>query len=119
MLTEEYSDEDEKQNPSPMSEAITEKKINKEEKEKCNCSEGCSKGCCSCFKLGSGCHSSCGCGSSCENMFNHLKYFFGENCNYSAHPCFVKWLSKKAKNADELKTMDRFALYRRIKRSPK
>jgi hypothetical protein len=114
MSSEEYSDEDEQQNLGPKSGKITEKNPNYEKKDKCNCSKGCSKRSCSCFKFGSGCNSSCGCSSSCENMFNHLEYFFGENQKSSANPCFAKWLVKKAKNTDGLKAIDRYELHRRI-----
>jgi hypothetical protein len=48
-------------------------------------------------------------------MFNHLDYFFGENKKYSAHPCFSKWLVENAKNADELKMIDRDDLYQCIR----
>jgi hypothetical protein len=110
MSDDEYSDDNEQENMGPMGGEITEENPNKEKKEKCDCAKGCSKRSCSCFKFGSGCNSSCGCGSSCENMFNHLEYFFGENAKCSAHPCFSKWLVKKAKNTDGLKTINRYAL---------
>jgi hypothetical protein len=105
----------EQQNMGRMAGVITEKNPNDNEKSKCNCSKGCSKRICSCFKFGRGCNSSCGCGSSCQNMFNHLDYFFGENKKYSAHPCFSKWLVQNAKNADELKMIDRNDLYQCIR----
>ncbi|CAF0779286.1 unnamed protein product [Adineta steineri] len=108
MSSEEYSDEDDQQSPTSVD--ITEENPNKEKKEKCSCTKGCSKRSCSCFQFGSGCNSSCGCSSSCENMFNHLEYFFGEDTKLSAHPCFTKWLIKKAKNTDGLKTINRRAL---------
>jgi hypothetical protein len=116
---EEYSDADEQQNMDLMNDEITEKNIDEEKKAKCDCSKECSKGSCSCFKSGSGCNSSCGCGSSCQNMFNHLQYFFGENSKCSGNLCFANWLVKKGKNGDGLKTIDRYALFRRIKRCPK
>ncbi len=109
--------EDEQQNTGRMAGKITEKNPNEEEKSKCNCTKGCSKRFCSCFKFGSGCNSSCGCGTSCQNMFNHLEYFFGENKKCTAHSCFSKWLVQNAKNGDELKMIDRYELYRRIIRS--
>jgi hypothetical protein len=105
MSNDEYTDDDD-----PSSVDITEDNPNTAKKEKCNCKEGCSTRSCSCFKFGSGCNSSCECSLSCENMFNHLEYFFGENNKYSAHPCFTKWLVKKAKNTDGLKTINRRAL---------
>jgi hypothetical protein len=114
MWNEEYSDEDEQENMGPMTGEITEKNPNEEKKDKCSCTKGCSKRSCSCFKFGSGCNSSCGCSSSCQNMFNDLEYFFGENEKCSAHPCFSKWLVKKVKNADELKMIDRYQLHRHI-----
>ena len=107
MSSDEYSTEDEEQN---IGDEITENNPNKQKKEKCDCTNECSKRSCSCFKFGSGCNASCGCGSSCDNMFNHLEYFFGENAKCSAHPCFSKWLVKKAKNTDGLKSINRFAL---------
>jgi len=114
MWYEEDSDEDEQQNTGPMKGKITEKNPNYEKKDKCNCSKGCSKRSCSCFKFGSGCNSSCGCGESCQNMFNHLEYFFGENTKCSANPCFSNWLVNNAKNADELKKIDRDTLHQHI-----
>jgi hypothetical protein len=92
---------------------------NNEKKDKCGCTTGCSKDTCSCFKFGSGCNSSCGCESSCQNMFNHLEYFFGENNKCAANPCFTLCLMKNAKDADELKTIDREKLCRRIMRCAK
>ncbi len=114
MLYEEDSDSDEQENSGPMSGKITEKNPNYEKKEKCGCAKRCSKRSCSCFKFGSGCNSSCGCGSSCQNMFNHLEYFFGENNKCTANPCFSNWLVKNAKNADELKKIDRDELHKSI-----
>ena len=114
--------DDEQQNLETMNDKMAEINLNLNDekyKDKCNCTEGCSERSCSCFKYGSVCNSSCGCGTSCQNMFNHLDYFFGENTKYGASPCFAKWLMKNAKNADELKLIDRNALRRRIKRSPK
>ncbi|CAF1463749.1 unnamed protein product [Rotaria sordida] len=107
MSSDEYFEEDEEQDTL---DEITENNPNKEKKDKCTCTKECSTCSCSCFKFGSGCNSSCGCSSSCENMFNHLEYFFGENTKYSAHPCFAKWLVKKAKNTDGLKTINHGAL---------
>ncbi len=106
--------EDKQRTTGPMSGRITEKNPNEGKKGKCNCSKGCSKRSCSCFKFGSGCNSSCGCGLSCQNMFNHLEYFFGEDNKCAAHPCFSKWLVKNAKNADELQMIDRDELRRTI-----
>ncbi len=60
MYYDEDSDENEQQNTNRMNGQIT------ETKNKCNCTKGCSKRICSCFKFGSGCY------SSCRNMFNHL-----------------------------------------------
>jgi hypothetical protein len=114
MWYEDDSYEDEHQNTRRMSSEITEKNPNEKTKEKCNCSKGCSKRSCSCFKFGSGCNSSCGCGLSCQNMFNHLEYFFGENEICAANPCFANWLVQRAKNADEFKMIDRDQLRRRI-----
>ncbi|CAF1362301.1 unnamed protein product [Rotaria sordida] len=107
MSSDEYFEEDEEQGTF---DEITENNPNKEKKDKCTCTKECSTCSCSCFKFGSGCNSSCECSSSCENMFNYLEYFFGENTKYSAHPCFAKWLVKKAKNTDDLKTINRGAL---------
>jgi hypothetical protein len=112
MSDEEDSDKDEQQN-------IDEKNLNENKKNKCQCTEGCRTHSCSCFKYGSGCNPSCGCGSSCENMFNHLEYFFGENQTCGANPCFAHWLVKHAKNGDDFKMIDRDKLRRRIMRSPK
>ena len=109
MWNEEDSDEDEQQSGE-----VTEKNPNYEKKEKCNCRQGCSKRSCSCFKFGSGCNPSCGCASSCENMFNHLEYFFGKDTKCAANPRFSKWLVKHAKNADEFKMIDRDELRQSI-----
>ena len=114
MWEEDYSDDDEQQNTGPMSGVVTEQNPNYEKKDKCKCTTGCSKRSCSCFKFGSGCNSSCGCGTSCQNMFNHLDYFFGEDSKCSANPCFSKWLVKNAKNSDEFKKLDRDELCRLI-----
>ena len=85
----------------------------------CNCTQECANHSCTCFKDGSGCNSSCGCQSSCQNLFNHLDYFFGENNKSPAHPCFAKWLIKKVKTVDELKMIDRDKLRRHILKSAK
>jgi hypothetical protein len=114
MWIDDYSDDDEEQNSGPKSGQITEKNPNYEKKDKCKCSKGCSKRTCVCFKFGSGCNSSCGCGSSCQNMFNSLEYFFGNEKKYSANPCFSSWLVEKVKNADELKQIDRNQLQQHI-----
>ncbi len=102
-----------------MAAEITEKNPNDNDKSKCNCSKGCSKRFCSCFKFGRGCNSSCGCTTSCQNMFNHLDYFFGDNHQCSAHPCFSKWLVQYAKNAEELQMIDRYELFQGITQSDK
>ncbi|CAF3717969.1 unnamed protein product [Rotaria sp. Silwood1] len=114
MWIDNYSDDDEQQISGPKSGQITEKNPNNEKKDKCKCSKGCSKRTCVCFKFGSGCNSSCGCGSSCQNMFNSLEYFFGNEKKYSANPCFSSWLVENVKNADELKQIDRKQLQQHI-----
>jgi hypothetical protein len=111
MRREEYSSEDEQENANRKKRKTTH---NYEEKEKCNCRKGCSKRSCSCFKSKSGCNSSCKCNSSCQNLFNHLDYFFGEDSQCSASPCFSDWLVKNAKTADGLKKIDREALHKKI-----
>ncbi|CAF4810471.1 unnamed protein product [Rotaria sp. Silwood1] len=111
------SDEDEQQNTGPMSRKITEKDQNDGKKDRCHCTKGCLKRSCPCFKYGSGCNSSCGCGSSCQNMFNYLEYFFSENQTCAAHPCFSKWLVQNAKNADGLQMIERNELCQRIMQS--
>src|SRR5262245_21404348 len=88
MWIDDYSDDDEQQISGPKNGQITEKNPNYEKKDKCKCSKGCSKRTCICFKFGSGCNSSFGCGSSCQNMFNSLEYFFGNEKKYSANQCF-------------------------------
>lgn len=109
-------DDDEEENNGPMRGKVTEKYPNYNDKKKCNCRKGCSKRTCSCFKFGSGCNVTCGCGPSCQNIFNHLDYFFGEDDEkpLSASPCFSKWLIQKAKNVDELKMIDREDLKKMI-----
>lgn len=57
----------------------------------CECGGKCDTRLCKCYLNGRGCDESCEC-SSCENMFNNLEYFFGEDENCTAHPCFAKWL---------------------------
>ncbi|CAF1137432.1 unnamed protein product [Rotaria sordida] len=106
MWYDEDSEEDAHQNIGLMSGKTTEKNPNYEKSDKCQCTKGCSKRSCSCFKYGSECNSSCGCGSSCRNMFNHLEYFFGENQKCSVNPCFSKWLVKNAKNTDGFQMID-------------
>lgn len=79
-------------------------------KEKCNCKD-CKTRSCNCFKYGSGCNPSCGCASSCQNMFNNLSYFFGddfdakERCD--ANLCFVEWLVKKCRGTGGFNAIDR------------
>jgi hypothetical protein len=85
-----------------------------EEKEKCRCRKGCSKRSCSCFKSTNGCNSLCKCKSSCQNLFNHLDYFFGENSQCSANPCFTDWLIKNAKTVDGLQKIDHEELHKKI-----
>lgn len=114
MWSDSNSSEDEEKNVGPMCGQVTEKNPNYEKKEKCGCRKGCSKRSCSCYRLGNGCNSSCGCKSSCENMFNHLHYFFGDDHKTSANPCFSNWLIKNAKNADGLQKIDRDALREKI-----
>ncbi|CAF1926645.1 unnamed protein product, partial [Rotaria magnacalcarata] len=109
MLNEEYSNKTEKRKTSKKS--TYEKKM---KTKKCNCRSGCSKRSCYCNKSNRGCDSSCGCGSSCQNLFNHLDYFFGEDSKCSAHPCFVDWLVKNVKTADGLQNIDREALHQKI-----
>ncbi|CAF1395446.1 unnamed protein product [Rotaria sordida] len=115
---DEDSDEDQQQNTYRNNDQITQRYSNKGKKDKCNCRRGCSKRSCCCFKFGSGCNTSCGCGTSCQNMFNYLNYFFGEDGAYNGNSCFTKWLIKHAKNADELKMIDRKKLHQSIMQSP-
>ncbi|CAF3861201.1 unnamed protein product, partial [Rotaria sp. Silwood1] len=115
---DEDSDEDQQQNTYRNNNQITQGYSNKGKKDKCNCRRGCSKHSCCCFKFGSGCNTSCGCSTSCQNMFNYLDYFFGEDGSYNANSCFTKWLIKHAKNADELKMIDRKKLHQSIMQSP-
>lgn len=116
MWSEDNSDEE--QNPGPMHGQITEKNPNYEKKDKCKCKKGCSKRSCSCFKFGKGCNETCGCKTTCTNMFNHLDYFFGQNQKCLADPCFTNWIMKTIKNTDELLKIDRQELYEKILKSP-
>ncbi|CAF4331322.1 unnamed protein product, partial [Rotaria magnacalcarata] len=114
-----WFDEDTSEDEEPKIKHTEKSEIEKEEdfyytNKRCLCEEGCSTRSCPCFKHGSGCDSSCGCGEDSENMFNHLEYFFGGDKKYAAHPCFAQWLMKKAKDADALQTIDRDKLRRRI-----
>ncbi|CAF4096342.1 unnamed protein product [Rotaria sordida] len=90
MWYDEDSEEDAHQNIGLMSGKTTEKNPNYEKKG----------------QMSIECNSSCGCGSSCRNMFNHLEYFFGENQKCSVNPCFSKWLVKNAKNTDGFQMID-------------
>lgn len=92
----------------------TKKSSSEKKKKKCNCRSGCSKRSCYCFKTSSGCDSTCGCGPSCQNLFNHFDYFFGEDSKCTANACFSDWLVKTAKTADELQKIDRQALVQKI-----
>jgi hypothetical protein len=47
-------------------------------------------------------------------LFNHLDYFFGEDSQCSASPCFSDWLVKNAKTADGLRKINREALHQKI-----
>lgn len=107
MWAEVDSDDECQQTSGPMRGQVTEKHPNEAKKKKCNCKKGCLKRSCACFKFGSGCNATCGCGPSCQNMFNHLEYFFGSKEKVSAHPCFANWLVAKAKNPAELQLIDR------------
>ena len=92
MLDEDSLDDDDDDEPTVvkrMTGKVTEKNPNYEKKKRCNCKKGCSKRSCSCFKFGSGCNATCGCGPSCANMFKHLDYFFGENQTCNPHTCFI------------------------------
>ncbi len=97
----------------------SEENLDSKEIKKCNCANGCSKTSCSCIENGSGCNSLCGCNTSCENIFNHLDYFFGEDSQRSAHPCFAHWLITKVKNADDLRKINRDAIRKRIRKCSK
>ncbi len=108
------SSDDEQQTSSRKKRKITH---DYEEKEKCGCRKGCSKRSCPCFKSTNGCNSSCKCKTSCQNLFNHLDYFFGENSKCTANPCFSNWLVKNAKHADEVHKIDLDALQQRIMNS--
>ena len=115
---DEDSDEDQQHNTYQNSNQITEGYSNKGKKDKYDCRRGCSKRSCCCFKFASSCDTSCGCYLSCQNMFNYLDYFFGEDGAYNANSCFTKWLIKHAKNSDELKMIDPEKLHRSTMNSP-
>lgn len=91
--------------------------------DNCKCGKGCKTRSCNCFKFGSGCNPSCGCTSSCTNMFNQLSYFFGdnleENKNCHANPCFAKWLVTNSRDSSALQQIDRDNLRDRIMASGK
>lgn len=91
---------------------VTEKNPNFRKEDECKCKEGCETVSCQCIKFGTGCNAECGCSTSCQNMFNALDHFFGdEKC--SANPCFTKWLVTN-KNGMEIKFVDRNSLRERI-----
>ncbi|UJR10963.1 hypothetical protein I4U23_015148 [Adineta vaga] len=85
-----------------------------DQRDHCSCTTDCLQRSCPCFKYGHRCSSLCQCGNSCQNIFNHLEFFFGENVKSAAHPCSTKWLARKTKNLDELTKIDRYALVRHI-----
>lgn len=91
---------------------VTEKDPNFEKSDDCSCTGSCRTRSCNCFKYNSGCVSYCKCAATCENIFNHLEYFFGEDETCDATPCFAKWL--KGRNADGVKEINRDHLRRRI-----
>lgn len=93
---------------------VTEIHPNHGKNEKCRCDKGCKTRSCNCVKFGSRCNSSCGCASSCQNMFNNLSYFFGDEQPCSAHPCFAKFLMKEARGANGFFAIDRNSLRDRI-----
>lgn len=100
-FSESSSDDDEPSN-------VTETNPNLEKKEKCKCGTGCKTRKCNCLKFGSGCNPSCDCRALCDNMFNNLSYFFGdENEKCDADPCFVKWLIKNGRDSNGLMAIDR------------
>ncbi|CAF4429391.1 unnamed protein product [Rotaria socialis] len=113
------SDGNEEHTTGSVNEKVAEKKPNDGIKDKCQCTNGCSVRSCSCFESGSGCNSSCGCSPSCQNLFNHLDYFFGENHRLSAHSCFAKWLMNHSKNANGFETIDRDKLRKRLMKAAK
>lgn len=97
---------------------VTEIEPNHGKNEKCKCSKGCKTRSCNCVKFGSGCNPSCGCASSCQNIFNNLSYFFGDDhgeerpCN--AHACFAKFLMKNTREENGFNAIDRNQLRDRI-----
>lgn len=100
---------------APMAGKISEKNPNFGKEDECKCKEGCETVSCQCFKFGTGCGPACGCTSSCQNMFNDLDHFFGdEKC--SANPCFANWLVENKKGKD-LKRINCNSLRERIMKS--
>lgn len=97
---------------------VTEIEPNHSKNDKCKCDKGCKTRSCNCVKFGSGCNSSCGCATSCQNMFNNLSYFFGDDLgekrSSNAHPCFAKFLMKKARGANGFNAINRNELRDRI-----
>lgn len=105
MLSESDSDSD--SDAGAMTGQITEKDPYDERQDKCKCTGGCKTRSCPCVKFGSGCKASCECTASCDNIFNKLDYFFGENHKCDANACFAQWLMKNGDftkvNRDELR----------------
>ena len=109
-------EEEEEEQPVKRKRVIVDDDEEDEEKIQCNCRKRCSKRSCPCFKSTNGCNSSCKCKTSCENLFNHLDYIFGENSGCSPHPCFADWLIKNIKTPDRLLQIDRDALRKKIRK---
>ncbi|KAG4080326.1 hypothetical protein HA402_010818 [Bradysia odoriphaga] len=91
----------------------TEIEPNHGKKDKCKCDKGCKTRSCNCVKFGGRCNASCSCSASCQNIFNNLSYFFGndsgdESCN--ANPCFAKFLMKNGRGVSGFNAIDRNAL---------
>ncbi|CAF0929381.1 unnamed protein product [Adineta steineri] len=112
MLNEDYSNEN--RQPKTIRKTKKNSSVAKNKKKKCNCRSGCSKRSCYCYKSNSGCDSTCGCGPSCQNLFNHLEFFFGEDSKCIANSCFSDWLVKNVKTSDALQNINREALVKKI-----
>lgn len=100
---------------------ITEKNPNEKRRNFCKCVNECNTRYCLCFKFGVGCNSTCSsCSSTCQNMYNGLDYFFGNDKQFRANPCFAYYLFKNGcSSANDFQKIDRNDLRERIMHSGK
>lgn len=97
---------------------LTERNPNYKKGDFCKCERECNTRHCLCFKFGTGCNSTCtSCSSTCENIYNGLGYFFGNDRKYRANPCFAYYLFKNGSSDNDFEKINRNDLRERIMNS--